>query len=178
MPSVAALPGLRVDCAMPAPIVLNSNQLDTAIRHPSEQLLHGDRQISNTLTSGVIHGVGDGRCHGHGSQFTQTLGTQRARFFIEAAYEQDIKLRNIRIGWDEVAGVVAVYELARRRIGLRLLQQGLSHTPDDAADRLAARRFRIDDPAGVIGADKAVQAHEPEVRVDAYLSKNRGEAED
>ena len=50
--------------------------------------------------------------------------------------------------------------------------------PDDAADRLAARRLRIDDPAGVIGADEAIQAHEPEVRVDAHLGKDGGEAED
>ena len=38
--------------------------------------------------------------------------------------------------------------------------------------------FGIDDPTGIIGADDAVQAHEPEVRVDAYFSKDGGEAED
>jgi hypothetical protein len=55
---------------------------------------------------------------------------------------------------------------------------GLSHTPDDATDRLAACRIGIDDPTGIIGADDAVQAREPEVRVDAYFSKDGGEAED
>jgi hypothetical protein len=37
-----------------------------------------------------------------------------------------------------------------------LFQQGLAHAPDDAADRLASRRLRIDYLAGVIGADEAV----------------------
>ena len=69
-------------------------------------------------------------------------------------------------------------EAAQRRIRLRLLEQRLSDAPDDAADRLAARRLWIDDPAGVIGADEAIQAHEPEVRVDAHLGEDGGEAED
>jgi hypothetical protein len=69
-----------------------------------------------------------GRRYRHRCQLAKTFGAQRARFFIEAAYEQGIKFRNIRIGCHEVAGVVAVYELARCRINLRLLQQRLAHT--------------------------------------------------
>jgi hypothetical protein len=40
---------------------------------------------------------------------------------------------DIRIRRHEVAGVVAVYELTRRRIDLRLLQEGLARTPDGSS---------------------------------------------
>jgi hypothetical protein len=43
-----------------------------------------------------------------------------------------------------------VEEARHDRIGLGLLQQGLSDAPDDAPDRLTARRARIDDPAGIV----------------------------
>jgi hypothetical protein len=46
----------------------------------------------------------DGICNRRRYRYRRQL----AKFFIEAAYEQDIELRNIGIGWDEIAGVVAV----------------------------------------------------------------------
>src|SRR6476646_1206619 len=144
----------------------------------SQQLLHRDWQVSNALTRRVIDCVGNRRRYRYRRQLAKALGAQGARFFIEAAYEQDIELRNIGIGWDEIAGVVAVDELARRRISFGLFQQRLAHAPDDAADRLGSRRLRIDDPTGVIGTDEAVQAHESSLSVDAHLGKDGGEPED
>src|SRR5580704_2585280 len=79
---------------------------------------------------------------------------------------------------NEIAREVAVYKSTHCRVGLRLLEEGLSDAPDDAADRLAARELRIEDPAGVIGADETLQAHEPEVGIDADLGKDGREAED
>ena len=122
----------------------------------SQQLLHRDWQVSNALTRRVIDCVGNRRRYRYRRQLAKALGAQGARFFIEAAYEQDIELRNIGIGWDEVTGIVSVDELARCRISFGLFQQRLAHAPDDAADRLASRRFRIDDPAGVKGGVRSL----------------------
>src|SRR5205807_7606686 len=96
----------------------------------------------------------------------------------ERREEEDVELWDIRIRRYEVAGIVAVQKTAHHRIGLRLLEQGLAHAPDGAPDGLAARRLGIDDPAGVVGAHEAVEAHQPEIRIDAYLREHRGEAED
>ena len=38
------------------------------------------------------------RCRRRGRQLAKTLGAQRARFFIEAACEISIELRNVRVG--------------------------------------------------------------------------------
>src|SRR4029077_3142505 len=92
--------------------------------------------------------------------------------------EEDVELRDIRIRRYQVTGIVAVEEAPYHRIGLGLLEQGLPHAPDDAPDGLAARGLGIDDPAGVVGADKAAQADQPEVRVDAYFREDGGETED
>jgi len=54
----------------------------------------------------------------------------------------------------------------------------LADAPDYAADRLAACGFRIDNPAGVIGANETIQAYKPEVGVNAYFGKDRRKAED
>jgi hypothetical protein len=59
-----------------------------------------------------------------------------------------------------------------------LLQQGLSDAPDDAPDRLTARRARIDDPAGIVGANETVQPHNTRLFIDADLRKYRREAEE
>ena len=50
--------------------------------------------------------------------------------------------------------------------------------PDNAANCLATRRLRIEDPAGVVSADDSLQAHKPEVGIDADLGKDGREAED
>ena len=90
-------------------------------RYQSQQLLHGDRQVSNALARRMVDGICNRRRYRYRRQLAKALGAQRTRFFIEAAYEQDIELRNIGIGWDEIAGVVAVDELARRRISFATL---------------------------------------------------------
>ena len=59
-----------------------------------------------------------------------------------------------------------------------LLEQRLPDTPDDAADRLTPRGARVDDPARIVCANEAVQAHEAQIFVDANLGKQRREAED
>jgi hypothetical protein len=63
----------------------------------SHQLVHGDRQVSNTLASHVIHGAGNGRRYKHGGQFTKTLGTKRACIFIAESPKFEPKVpKNVR----------------------------------------------------------------------------------
>src|SRR5439155_10345 len=150
------------------------------IRHwglPSQKLFHRDRQVTHSLARRVIHGIGDRRRHRHGGELPEALGSERARFLVELANEERLELRDIRIRRDEVAGIVAVEEAAQGRIGLRLLKQRLPDAPDDPADGLTASRLGIDDAAGVVRADEAVQAHQAKIGVDAYFGEHGGEAE-
>ena len=78
----------------------------------------------------MINGIGNCRPHGECGQLAQALRAERTRFLIERTHEQDLELRDFRIRRQEVAGIVAVYELTRRWIDLRLLQEGLARTPD------------------------------------------------
>src|SRR5439155_22290681 len=79
---------------------------------------------------------------------------------------------------NEVAGIVLMQKARHARIGFGLLEQRLADTPDDAADRLTPRGARVDDPARIVRANEAVQAHETQIFVDADLGKKRREAED
>src|SRR4029077_10319028 len=124
------------------------------------------------------HGVGDRRRHGYRGELAEALGTQRARFLVELADEERLEPRKIRVRRYEVTGIVSVEEAARHRIRLRLLEQRLPYAPDDPTDRLTASRLGIDDAASVVGTDHTVQAHQPQLGVDAYLGKDRREAED
>src|SRR5207253_1731906 len=108
---------------------------------------------------------------------TEALHSDRARFLVELTQKKDVKLRDICRCRDEIARIVAVEEPAHRGIGFRSLMQSLSHAPDDAADGLTPSGLGIDDPAAIIGTDKAVQSHEAEVRIDVYFSEHCGEAE-
>src|SRR2546426_6939723 len=144
----------------------------------SQQLLHRDRQVAHSLAGRVIHGIPNRRRHRYGSELAEALGAERARFLVELADEEGLEPRDIRVRRYEVAGIVSVEEAAHHRIRLRLLEQGLPYAPDDPADRLTASGLGIDDTAGGVGTDDAVQAHPPQIRVDAYFGKDRGEAED
>src|SRR5437879_6124092 len=144
----------------------------------SEKLFHCDRQLAHSFAGRVIDGIGDRGRHRHGGKLPEALGSEWARFLVELANEERLELRDIRIRRYEVAGIVAVEEAAPDRIGLRLLEQRLPGAPDDPADGLTSSGLGIDDAAGVVGADEAVQAHQAKIGVDAYFGEHGGEAED
>src|SRR3989442_15288268 len=83
-----------------------------------------------------------------------------------------------RIGWVGVEGMLVVTKGARGRAGVRMVRLRLPDAPDDPADGLTASRPGIDDAAGVVRADEAVQAHQAKIGVDAYFGEHGGEAED
>ena len=58
-----------------------------------------------------------------------------------------------------------------------MFHQGLADTPDNSADRLAARGLRIDHSATVVRAYKTVQTHEPKVGINTNFGEDGGEAE-
>jgi hypothetical protein len=78
------------------------------------------------------------------------------------------------------AGVAETVLLLGRHTGKPAMcsNRGLAHSPNNPVERQAARRLGIDDAAGVIGAHKTAETHQPEVRVNAYFGEYRGEADD
>jgi hypothetical protein len=48
----------------------------------------------------MVDGICNRRRYRYRRQLAKALGAQRTRFFIEAAYEQDIEVRNIGTGWE------------------------------------------------------------------------------
>src|SRR3989475_1118763 len=144
----------------------------------SEKLFHRDRQVAHSLAGRVIHGIGDRGRHRHGGELPEALGSEWARFLVELANEERLELGDIRVRRYEVARIVAVEEATQDRIGLRLLKQRLANAPDDPADGLTSSGLGIDDAAGVVRADEAVQAHQAKIGVDAYFGEHGGEAED
>src|SRR5437899_3885059 len=133
----------------------------------SEKLFHRDRQVAHALAGRVIHGIGDRRRYRHGGELPEALGSEWARFLVELANEERLELPDIRIRRYEVARIVAVEEAAQDRIGLRLLEQCLPDAPDDPADGLTSSGLGIDDAAGVVRADEAVQAPPAKIGIDA-----------
>jgi hypothetical protein len=103
----------------------------------------------------MVDGICNRRRYRYRRQLAKAFGAQRTRFFIEATCEQDIEFRKIGTGWNEIAGVVTVDELARcgsvsdcsnsaldpghreadsrpQRCDEELLAPGLLHRLDDA----------------------------------------------
>src|SRR2546427_6543608 len=144
----------------------------------SEKLFHRDRQVAHALAGRVIHGIGDRRRYRHGGELPEALGSEWARFLVELANEERLELLDIRIRRDGVAPIVSVEEAAQDRIGFRLLEQRLPDAPDDPADGLTSSGLGIDDAAGIVRADEAVQAHQAKIGVDAYFGEHGCEAED
>ena len=126
----------------------------------------------------MIYGIGNRGCDRYRSKLSQALYANRARLFVELTYEEDVELWDIRRRRHEVTGIVSIEEAAHRRIGFRVLKEGLSDTPGDTADGLAARGFGVDDPAAVVGANVAVKVHKSKVGVDAYFGEYSREAKD
>jgi len=86
-------------------------------------------QLANAPTGRVVDGVGNCRRDRHGGELTQTLGAERAGFFVELTNEQDVELRDICVRGYEVPGKVAVQEMSRERVHLGLLEAELVRRP-------------------------------------------------
>jgi hypothetical protein len=108
----------------------------------------------------VVHGVGDRGRNGDGGQLAEAFCSQRTCFLVELADEERLELRDVRAGRNKVAGEVPVKDPAQSGVSLGLFEEGLSDTPDDAADCLATGGLGVDDLAGVVGSDEAVEPDE------------------
>ena len=61
--------------------------------------------------------------------------------------EDDVDVVDIGVDRDVILGEVVVHEAAEARDRARLLLQRHADAPDDAAEDLAARGLRVEDPA-------------------------------
>src|SRR6266571_4478188 len=142
----------------------------------SQQLLNRDRQIAHSLAGRVIDGISDCWRNRYRGKFAQALGANWARFPVELTNEDNVKLWNVCRSRHEVAGIVSVKESTQRGVSFGLFKQGLSDTPNDSPDGLAARYLWIDDLAAVVGSDKSPQAHDTEIGIDDYFDEHRRKA--
>ena len=96
--------------------------LHSVVRYRVQQVLRSGRQVSNALAGRVTDCIGNGRrCRRRGRQLAKTLGAQRARFFIEAACEISIELRNVRIGCHNIGidiGIVTQTQFDRAFVAI------------------------------------------------------------
>ena len=95
----------------------------------SEQFFKRDRQIAHALAGRVIDGIGNRGRYRDRCQLAKALRAEWARLVIEVTDEQDVELRDVGIRRHKISRVIAVQETARHRIGLRLLEEGLSDAP-------------------------------------------------
>src|SRR5262249_34291915 len=77
---------------------------------------------------------------------------------------------------NEISRIVPVEKAPERRIGFGLLEERLSHAPDDSADCLAPRCPGIDDPPGIVGTDQPIETHQSKVGIHSHLREDSGEA--
>src|SRR2546428_14101573 len=63
-------------------------------------------------------------------------------------------------------------------LGSRESKRPLPDARGHSADGLTSSGLGIDDAAGIVRADEAVQAHQAKIGVDAYFGEHGGEAED
>src|SRR2546426_1323023 len=141
-----------------------------ALLVPSKQLVRCDRQYADALAGGVEDRVGDRRCDAHHGELGDALHAEWVYMRVVLVYERHVHhLRRVGVNRHRVFSEVGVRNPPVATVHHGVLHERHAYAADHAADALAARRLRVDDAAGPVGADDAPDARLTEIRIDGDL---------
>src|SRR3954451_15782409 len=115
--------------------------------------------------------IGHRRGDADDADLAHALGAQRIDDVVSFLDEHHVDVGNVGIDRDVIFGVAVIHEAAQRVVGQGFLVQRHAYAPDHAADDLAARCFRVDDPAAGDCADHAGHGDSAEVLVHFNLDE-------
>src|SRR4051794_7708970 len=106
--------------------------------------------------------IGDRRCSSYNADLAHALDAQWINALVDLLDKNDVDVLNVGVHWHVIFAEVMVHKTPEVVISQRLLVQSHADTPDDAANDLATRRFRVEDAPGGHGVDHACHTNDAE----------------